>query len=91
MGQERERGYPVCTDGKKITRGPTVNGDRTSVKIPNSCPSGTRRVALFHTHTSGNIHYSDQDIRAARQTKTPMVCVKANNKVKCYRVTTPHD
>lgn len=80
----KERGYTVCNNGKsRLSRGPQVTGTESTVSIPISCPSGSRPVALFHTHPNGS-PISSVDIKTMREKKLP-VCIKANGKVKCWK------
>lgn len=79
---ERERGYTVCTKGK---RGRQVVGEPHSVSIPVECPAGSRPRGLFHTHPGGSLQPSVQDMQAAHQHNLP-VCIRVRSKVKCYPV-----
>jgi len=83
MSEKLERGYTVCSNGK-ITKGKTVIGLPSSVSIPISCPAGSKPAALMHTHPSGSLELSPQDIKTMREKGLP-VCVRAGNKIKCYR------
>ena len=85
MSRENEKGFVVCKGSKGHTKGKTVTGTRNSVTIPMSCPRGSRPVAIHHTHPGGSLKLSPPDKAMARQFRVP-VCVKAQGRVKCYRV-----
>lgn len=80
-----ERGYSLCTDGRKITKGRTAVGSPTNVVVP-GCPSGLGRVGIFHTHPGGTPHLSALDIAEAKRLGIPLMCVKARGVIKCYRM-----
>jgi len=84
MANNNEVGFVVCKNNK-YSRGRKVEGTRNSVSIPISCPAGSKPVALSHTHPSGSLKLSPQDIRTGREKRLP-VCVKARGVVKCYRI-----
>lgn len=81
--ENKERGYTFCKNGKP-RKGLEVTGDAHSVAIPISCPVGSKPVALVHTHPSGSLQLSPQDIKTMREKGLP-VCVRAGNKIRCYR------
>lgn len=84
---EKERGYTVCRNGR-LKKGIEVKGDAHSVSIPTKCPSGSKPVALFHTHPGpppfGSLTPSPLDIKTMHEKGLP-ICIKAGNKIKCYR------
>lgn len=80
---EKERGYTFCKNGR-LRKGIEVKGDAHSVTIPISCPPGSQPRALVHTHPGGSLKLSPQDIKTMREKGLP-VCVRAGNKIKCYR------
>lgn len=79
----KERGYTFCKNGKP-TKGIEVTGDSHSVSVPVGCPAGSKPRAIFHTHPSGSLRPSAQDLKAARRHNLP-VCIRAGRKVRCYR------
>ncbi len=81
--ENKERGYTFCKNGKP-RKGVEVTGDTHSVAIPISCPAGSEPRALFHTHPGGTLEMSPQDIKTMREKNLP-VCIKAGNKIRCYR------
>jgi len=87
MSRENEKGFVVCRNNRRYTRGTKGSHSATShsVVIPMSCPSGSRPVAIHHTHPGGSLNLSPPDKAMARQFRVP-VCVKAQGRVKCYRV-----
>lgn len=82
---EHEIGYLICRTGRRLTRTKTVHGNRRSVSLPSKCKQG-KPFALHHTHPSGNMNLSDQDISTAKKHKIPHVCVQHKRKVKCYKI-----
>ncbi len=80
---EKERGYTLCRNGK-LKKGIEVKGDAHSVAIPIVCPTGSKPAGLMHTHPGGSLELSPQDIKTMHEKGLP-VCVKAGNKIKCYR------
>ena len=80
---EKERGYTFCKNGGP-RKGIEVTGDVNSVAIPMSCPPGSKPRALFHTHPGGSLAMSPLDIKTMREKGLP-VCIRAGNKIKCYR------
>ena len=80
---EKERGFTFCRNGQP-RKGIEVKGTDHSVAIPISCPDSSRPQALVHTHPGGSLELSPQDIKTMREKGLP-VCVRAGNKVKCYR------
>ena len=82
---DHERGHSLCERGGVISKGPTVVGTAHSVSIPLRCPKGSKVVGVSHTHPSGDLHLSEQDKKTARTKKLKVVCVKARERVRCYR------
>lgn len=80
---EKERGYTFCKNGKP-RKGIEVTGDANRVSFPIGCPSGSKPRALFHTHPGGSLQLSPQDIKTMREKNLP-VCIRAGNKIRCYR------
>jgi len=82
-----EIGFLLCKTRRGTVRaGPIQIGDRTSVNVPTGCPVGSRPVALWHTHPSGALRLSGQDIRAGVDNGIPHVCVSDGRKgsTKCF-------
>lgn len=85
-----EIGFILCRTRRGRTRaGPICIGDRTSVNVPVKCPAGSRPEALWHTHPSGSLTLSGQDIQTGQNHGIPHVCVSDGHKgsTKCYKVT----
>ena len=85
----REIGFLLCkTSRGKVRAGPIMIGDRTSVSIPVGCPAGSRPVALWHTHPSGSLRLSGQDIKTGEVNGIPHVCVSDGRKgtTRCFRI-----
>lgn len=80
---DREYGFPICKNGR-ITKGKTVKGDSHSVAVPLVCPLGSKVIAIHHSHPGGSLQLSPQDIKTMHEKGLP-VCIKAGNKVKCWR------
>lgn len=80
---EKERGYTVCKNGR-LKKGVEVRGESHSVSIPISCPRGSKPAGLVHTHPGGSLELSPQDIKTMHEKGLP-VCVRAGNKIRCYR------
>ena len=80
---EKERGYTFCKNGR-AQKGTEVTGGTHSVSIPISCTAGSKPRALVHTHPGGSLQLSPQDIKTMHEKGLP-VCVRAGNKVRCYR------
>jgi len=80
-----EYGYVVCKNGK-LVKSKTTIGTPTSVSVPVSfsCPAGSKPRAIFHTHPSGSLQPSAQDMKAAQQHNLP-ICIRGGKKIKCYR------
>ena len=85
---DRERGYTYCERRGKPVKGSSATGDSHSVKFPVRCPPGSKARALMHTHPSGSIRPSRQDLRASSQ-HGRAVCVGSRLAgrmiIKCYR------
>lgn len=48
----KESGFAICLDNKgKIYPNQTIPGTKTALKRRFTCPSGTKRIGSFHTHT----------------------------------------
>ena len=48
---------------------------------------GGKVVGVIHSHPSGSIKLSSQDIKTAREKNLSHVCVVARGETKCYRFT----
>jgi len=81
---ETERGYTICGGRGGIRKGPEVRGTTNAVAIPIKCPSGSKPVGLMHTHPAGSLQLSPKDLKTMHEKKIP-VCIRAGNKVKCWR------
>jgi len=84
-----EMGFILCRNSRgRVKAGPMQTGDRTSVNVPVRCPAGYRPEALWHTHPSGSLQLSHQDIATGRQHGIPNVCVSNGRKgtTRCFRV-----
>lgn len=82
---ELEEGFTLCRGTGGYAKGPRAKGTAVSVSVPVVCPLGTAPVALYHTHPRGSAQPSQQDMKAARQTGVPYVCVRARGRTRCYR------
>lgn len=82
---EREVGFVVCKTKKGgHIRGKTAVGSHDAVTIPVKCPPGSKPVAIHHSHPSGSVQPSSQDIKTAREFNLP-VCIRGGRKIKCYK------
>lgn len=82
---ERERGHPLCRNGRDISKGGTVTGEPHAVSVPLTCPPGTTVAGVHHSHPGGSIRPSSQDIATMRRHGLGYLCVEARGKIKCYR------
>lgn len=82
---EKEKGFPICSDGKGITKGKTVTGGPHAVSVPLLCPPNLQVIGVHHSHPGGSLQLSRQDIRTAKDKNLSFVCVKAKGKVRCYK------
>jgi proteasome lid subunit RPN8/RPN11 len=86
---KNEIGMIICkSQAGRLSSGPLQQGNRNSVKVPVSCPSGSKPVALWHTHPSGSLELSEADIRTSLEHRIPYCCVSngKNGSTRCYRV-----
>ena len=84
-----EIGFLLCkTRRGRVRAGPIMIGDRTSVTIPVRCPAGSRPEALWHTHPSGTLRLSGQDIKTGEVNGIPHVCVSDGRQgsTVCFRM-----
>lgn len=85
-----EMGFVYCrTAVGQLVRGPMAEGTRNSVTIDTSCPPGTSLEGFFHTHPGGVNKPSHQDVRAAQASGVKNICIDADGRMQCYRVTRP--
>lgn len=81
----KEKGFAICRKSNgKLVKGKTAAGDRRSVHISVKCPNGSRLAALHHTHPSGALYPSQQDMQTSARFHVP-VCIRAKGKVKCFQ------
>jgi proteasome lid subunit RPN8/RPN11 len=83
-----EHGYCVCTEGPLLLKERGIDGEAHSIDIPVKCTRG-KPHALVHSHPSGNINPSHQDLLTGKKTGLPIcVSVKLNGgrKTRCYKV-----
>lgn len=85
--KEIEHGYCVCKDGHLLLKETPIDGQAHSIDIPIKCTRG-RPHALVHTHPSGNINPSRQDLETGKKTNLPIcviVRVNGRGRVRCYK------
>jgi proteasome lid subunit RPN8/RPN11 len=85
---ENEHGYCVCQEGHLLLKEREIDGQDHSIDIPVKCTRG-RPHALVHSHPSGNINLSRQDLITGKKTNLPIcVTVRLNGrgKTRCYKV-----
>jgi len=58
-----------------------------SKEVGSAICHGGKIVGVVHTHPSGSIKLSSQDIKTAREKSLTHVCVTARGHTKCYRFT----
>jgi proteasome lid subunit RPN8/RPN11 len=83
MNGDIERGYCVCRDGRLLLKEKTIPGEASSIQIPVKCSRG-QPAALVHSHTSGNINPSSQDLQTSKRLGIP-VCVRTKHGIRCYK------
>jgi len=82
----RESGHVVYEDAEgNLHDGPTVFGDPGAVSVPLKCPEGAKLVALYHTHPSGDLKPSEQDLATAKSLDLP-VFIEAHGDVLGFSV-----
>ena len=85
---EVEKGYCVCREGHLLLKEEVTTGRAHSIDIPVRCSRG-KPHALVHSHPSGNINPSYQDIMTGKKTGLPIcVSVRVNGRgmTRCYKV-----
>ncbi len=87
--KEVEHGYCVCKEGHVLLKETPVDGQAHSIDIPIKCSRG-KPHALVHSHPSGNINPSSQDLQTGKRFGIP-ICVSVRlsdgrGKTRCYKV-----
>ena len=82
---EVECGTIICEkpNGQRV-KGASACGDSHHVSVPNSCPSGSKRIAVSHNHPD-NSPLSPKDKDTAYKHNI-VVCVKTKpHGIRCYK------